>query len=132
MQKRYYNRFLARVAKLNKRFTNRIMMNFAGERFLAVVHHVGRKSGRAYQNPVIATPLEDGYLIPLTYGPGADWSLNVREAGVFQLEHHGKIHDLVEPRLIGPEEALPLLPAWQRPVLRLVGVSAFIRASAAS
>ena len=44
---------------------------------MGIVHHVGRRSGRPYETPVLLTPIDGGFLIPLTYGPDRDWVRNV-------------------------------------------------------
>ncbi len=38
---------------------------------IAAVHHLGRRSGRRYANPVTAFPTSNGFVISLPYGSGA-------------------------------------------------------------
>ena len=52
-----------------------------GESNYAVVHHVGRRSGRAHETPVEAYRTAEGALILLPYGPVTDWCRNVLAAG---------------------------------------------------
>jgi deazaflavin-dependent oxidoreductase (nitroreductase family) len=85
--------------------TNPIALNIAGGRWLAVVHHKGRRSGKDYKTPVLAAPFEDGFLIPLTYGDHVDWCQNVLAAGGGALRWRNKIHQLVEPSFIMGDEA---------------------------
>jgi deazaflavin-dependent oxidoreductase (nitroreductase family) len=47
----------------------------------ALLHHVGRRSGRTYETPLGAIPYGDGFLLPLTYGRECDWCRNVFAAG---------------------------------------------------
>jgi deazaflavin-dependent oxidoreductase (nitroreductase family) len=47
----------------------------------ALVKHVGRKSGKPYETPIIAKPVPGGLMIELTYGDQVDWYRNVRAAG---------------------------------------------------
>ena len=57
------------MRRVNRAVTNRLMRPLAGVvPPLAVVHHVGRKSGRAYRTPVLAFPVAGGYVTPLPYG----------------------------------------------------------------
>jgi hypothetical protein len=35
----------------------------------SIVHHKGRRSGRAYKTPVGVVRRHDGYAVALTYGP---------------------------------------------------------------
>src|SRR3990172_3969633 len=64
-----------------------------------IVRHVGRKSGRLYETPIIVSPVEDGFVIELTYGYGVDWHKNVLAAGGCTLLWHGKeyVVDRIEP-----------------------------------
>src|SRR2546421_891560 len=59
-----------------------LMVRLAGRRFfpMAQIHHVGRRSGKAYVTPTSAQIHGDVLLIPLTFGNRSDWSRNVRAA----------------------------------------------------
>src|SRR5262249_25971284 len=58
-------RFMRRV---NRTFTNPVLGTIAWALPpLAIVGHVGRKSGRRYRNPVVAFPTATGFVIPMTY-----------------------------------------------------------------
>ena len=62
---------------------NPLMVRLAGRRFfpMAQIHHVGRRSGKAYVTPTSAHLRGDMLLIALTFGNQSDWSRNVRAAG---------------------------------------------------
>ena len=47
----------------------------------AVVRHVGRRSGRAYETPVVEVEHDDSFLIALPYGERTDWLRNVLATG---------------------------------------------------
>ncbi|MBN1285396.1 MAG: nitroreductase [Anaerolineae bacterium] len=115
------------VRKFNKRVFNPIILKFAGKRIYGVVHHKGRKSGRAYKNPVIAMPTGDGFVIPLTYGSDTDWCLNARAAGAFTLEHKGVMHQVGEPELIDTATVASAFPGWLRFLLRLYRIDQCLR-----
>ena len=44
---------------------------------LAVIHHQGRHSGRAFTTPLAARPTADGFVIPLTFGEKVGWIRDV-------------------------------------------------------
>ncbi len=48
---------------------------------LSIVRHVGRRSGRQYDTPLLLAPITGGYVAELTYGPNVDWFQNVKAAG---------------------------------------------------
>jgi deazaflavin-dependent oxidoreductase (nitroreductase family) len=91
-------RYPERMARVNRVFTNPVMRPLA--RVVppwAIVHHVGRKSGTAYRSPVVAFPIQGGFLIPLAYGPNRDWVKNVVATGSFELERRGRFVTVTDP-----------------------------------
>jgi hypothetical protein len=61
----------------------RLLASGRGRRLMkvAVIHHQGRRSGRQYATPTSARPTRDGFVVPMTFGEGADWVRNVQAAG---------------------------------------------------
>ncbi|TDZ90434.1 hypothetical protein CCUG62472_03685 [Mycobacteroides salmoniphilum] len=81
---------------------------------MAVIEHVGRKSGKRYRTPVMCC-VEDGYLsVVLNYGAKADWVRNVQAAGSAGVQHRGRRHRLANPRVL-PIDSLDI-PAPVRAV----------------
>jgi deazaflavin-dependent oxidoreductase (nitroreductase family) len=89
---------------------------------LAVVHHVGRRSGRAYETPVMAFPTPDGWVVALFYGADVQWLRNARRSGSVALTLAGKQHQIGEVRLLDKATGAPLLPAWTRAAGRALNV----------
>lgn len=115
------------VARFNRRVTNPLARTFAGRLPpMALVEHRGRRSGREYATPIMAFPAGTGFAVALTYGPDRDWVRNVRAAGGCILIRAGRCIPLTNPTLLG-EEGLALMPVPSRPLLRLSGVTAFLR-----
>jgi deazaflavin-dependent oxidoreductase (nitroreductase family) len=115
------------MRRLNRAVTNPLMRPLAGRLPpLAIVHHVGRKSGRRYQTPVLAFSTEEGFVTPLPYGTDTDWCLNWSAAGEGLLEVAGRRTAVANPRVVSADEALPLLPGLLRPALRLLGLPGFL------
>jgi deazaflavin-dependent oxidoreductase (nitroreductase family) len=114
------------VASFNKKVTNRITGPFAGHLpGFAVVHHVGRVSGREYRTPVNAFRHDDGYVFVLTYGADADWVKNVEAAQGCEIETRGRTVRLVEPRrFTDPEHRA--VPGAVRAILNLLDVDEFV------
>lgn len=109
------------VRRFNKRILNPAMLLLAGRRhwYAAALHHVGRRSGRTYDTPVVAEPVGDGFVVPLPYGTDVDWLRNVRAAGRATIDTHGRHYEVDQPRVIGAGQALPLVRpsrrrVWQR------------------
>jgi deazaflavin-dependent oxidoreductase (nitroreductase family) len=113
---------MAAVAKRDpvRSLANRIFLTISGRWFRAysIVRHVGRTSGRAYQNPVSAYPLGDRFVIPVLYGTQSQWVRNVMAVGRFTLRTRGRDYPLERPELIPPGQALAAYPALLRRIMR--------------
>lgn len=114
------------VARLNRRFTNRLVRSVAGRvPFWAIVRHPGRRTGRVHRTPVTLFRRDGSYVIALTYGRDRDWVKNVLAAGGCEVETRGRIVRLTDPRIITDEER-SLVPPLIRLFLRLLRVTEFM------
>jgi deazaflavin-dependent oxidoreductase (nitroreductase family) len=93
---------------------------------LAVVHHVGRKSGRRYRSPVVAFGSADGFVIPMTYGRDVDWARNIVHAGGCELGQMGRRVALRNPRIVAFGAAAVRLPPTLRPLLRAADFPGYV------
>src|SRR6266508_1942041 len=87
----------------------------------AIVRHMGRRSSKTYETPIIARQVEDGFVIELTYGHDVDWHKNVLAAGGCTVVRHGKeyVIDKIEP--LDTEAGRSAFPPPQRLILRILG-----------
>ncbi len=117
--KRLRNCFLVVLKHTLNRLTRRIARSSFGP--FAIVRHVGRRSGKHYETPIIIAPIADGFVIELTYGYDVDWHKNVVAAGGCALLWHGKeyVVDRIEP--VDAEIGRAAFPPPARLVLRLTG-----------
>lgn len=119
-----------RIRRFNRAVLNPIMLRVAGWRhgtYPAIVYHLGRRSGTPYRTPVVAQPIDGGFVIPLPYGSNTDWLRNVLATGHFQLERAGQITNVAALEIIAADEALPLVPDRRRRVWRRFGITEFLR-----
>ena len=79
----------------------------------SVVRHVGRRSGRTYETPVIAVQHDDGFLIALPYGKRTDWLKNVLGKGSATIVTNGRTYEVDRP------EVTPYM-SWPRPAAMLM------------
>jgi F420H(2)-dependent quinone reductase len=65
----------------------------------SLVRHVGRRSGRRYETPLLLVRQGDGFVAELTYGPHVAWYRNVVAAGRCTVVVHGVEYpvDRIEP-----------------------------------
>lgn len=93
----------------------------------AIVRHVGRRSGKPYETPIIVQPADDGFVIELTYGSDVDWYKNVLAAGGCTILWHGRDYVIngIEP--LEAETGRAAFPLPERLILRLLGMKQFLK-----
>jgi deazaflavin-dependent oxidoreductase (nitroreductase family) len=118
-----------RVRQFNKNVLNPVVLPLAGRRlrFYAIVHHVGRRSGRPYSTPVVAEPTADGFVIMLPYGKQVDWCRNVMASDGCTLFWRGQEYMVGEPELIDEAMALERIPPSKRLAMRMLRIPQFLK-----
>ena len=118
-------RFMRHV---NRVATNPLMSTFAWlVPPLAIIHHVGRRSGRSYRTPVVAFRSAGGFVVPMTYGRDVDWGRNLLAAGGGEIERMGARTRARNPRIVGVRRRRGRPPAGDAPAAqggRLPGIPA--------
>lgn len=61
----------------------------------SLVIHVGRKSGRRFETPIMVASVPDGFVAELTYGEDVNWYRNIVAAGGCRLLVHGVEHTVI-------------------------------------
>lgn len=92
-----------------------------GRPWSVLVHH-GRVSGRVIETPVIAEPVEGGFVVPLPYGAGVDWIRNLQAAGGGQVRFRGETVAIEAPTVLELPEAAAELRPGEVAIWRLVGI----------
>ena len=120
---------LDRVRVFNKHVTNKLLIHLCGREFghFAILTHTGRNSGRLYRIPIIAEPVENGFVFALTYGLKVDWYANVKAKGGCSIYWKKRDWDLVNPRLIENEVGVQAFPRVMRSVLKSAGIEYFLQ-----
>jgi hypothetical protein len=109
------------------RFAGKLAGTRAGMLYfnLSALHHVGRRSGRAYVTPLGAYPYVDGFVLAVAY-PEVDWLRNVLAAGKCTLTRNGKEYALERPEVIPLSEALTAYPLLVKPFIVAAGMKRFL------
>jgi deazaflavin-dependent oxidoreductase (nitroreductase family) len=112
------------VRRMNRSVTNPRVMRTAGSagEQTSVIHHIGRKSGRAYATPVDVIPTRTGFLIALPYGKQADWLRNVLAAGSATVITNGDRLEVDAPTIVATADVADIIPSRTMRTLRLFGV----------
>jgi deazaflavin-dependent oxidoreductase (nitroreductase family) len=78
----------------------------------ALVRHVGRKTGRRYETPLLLARVDEGFVAELTYGPNVAWYRNVVAAGHCTVIAVGAAFEIVQ---IEPYDTAAGLRAFGNP-----------------
>jgi deazaflavin-dependent oxidoreductase (nitroreductase family) len=105
------------------RVTSRIARSGHGP--FSLVRHVGRKSGRTYETPVILATAPEGFIAELTYGANVNWYRNVVAAGGCVVVHHGVEYRVTRIEPCDAERGRSAYPAPFRLVLKAAGRNEF-------
>lgn len=117
------------VCRFNRAFGNPHQMKTAGTAgaYASVIRHVGRKTGRSYETPMVPFASEDGFVIALPYGSGTDWVRNVMASGFATIVHEGKTYRVDQPELVPTAMAAPYMPAKEQRELRRFAIDQCLR-----
>ncbi len=119
MAARARERFLWTLKHTLNRLTTRIARSRVGP--FALVRHVGRRSGRPYETPLILARVPEGFVAELTYGPDVDWYKNITAAGRCTVLHHGGEYAIDRIDDYPAQRGLAAFPAPARLILRATG-----------
>lgn len=86
----------------------------------SLVEHVGRKSGKRYETPIIVAPVDAGFVAELTYGPKVAWYQNSRAAGGCVVRYHGRPFTIDRIAELDAEAGLRAYGAPRSWILRLL------------
>jgi deazaflavin-dependent oxidoreductase (nitroreductase family) len=113
-----------------KNTLNRVTVRVArrGGGPFSLIRHVGRRSGKTYETPVVLAPVPEGFVTELTYGEDVNWFRNIEAAGGCVVVHGGAEYriDAIEPceamagRAAFPPFRRALLTATRRTNFRLL------------
>lgn len=105
-------RMIRRLTWYHKHVTNPVWVRFFAGRSTssALLHHVGRKSGKSYKTPLTAHKSKDTIIVPLPYGTETDWLRNLEAAGQGVVELEGRSFSVDEPEVVPIDDVMPLLP----------------------
>ncbi len=123
-----FKRIRNRIRFFNRHFLNKVTGRFAGtpHGIFAMLHHVGRKSGKHYQIPILLVAKPAAFLIALTYGTHVDWYHNLLANGICSIGWRGSLYRIGAITELEPKAALAQFPAFERVVLQWMGIRDFV------
>ena len=93
----------------------------------SVVRHVGRKTGRSYDTPVVAVEHGGNVYIALPYGEGTDWLKNVLATGSATIMNGGDRYDVDQPEVLPMAEATRFFGPKEQRLHRRFGVDTCVQ-----
>jgi deazaflavin-dependent oxidoreductase (nitroreductase family) len=110
------------LARFNRHVTNPVQRLWAGWMpTMAILSHVGRRSGRHYRTPLTVFSTTDGGIaILLTYGPDRDWLKNLTIVGRGRMTRYGKTFTVTDPKIMPKKVAAPSVAGWWRPLFSVL------------
>ena len=96
----------------------------------ALIQHVGRRSRKQYETPVILGSTADGFVAELTYGPNVDWYKNVQAAGRCTVIAHGKQYSISKIEPMDADLGRSAFPLPAQFILRLLHRNHFVKLTA--
>ncbi|MDX9851184.1 MAG: hypothetical protein RBT01_11795 [Anaerolineaceae bacterium] len=123
------NRILNGIRYFNKYLLNHITLLFAGTKAgpFSKMIHIGRKSGKIFETPVVATYIDDRVLIPLTYGDQVDWLKNILAQGGCEIIYSNTRRKAVGPTVISAKAAFIILPEKRRRIFERFKLEKFLQ-----
>ena len=85
----------------------------------SLIRHVGRKSGRSYEAPVILVRVPEGFVAELTYGESVNWYRNAVAAGGCVVVHRGREYRVTGIEPCSTERGIRAYPAPFRLILKV-------------
>jgi deazaflavin-dependent oxidoreductase (nitroreductase family) len=117
------SRFLWLLNNTLNRVTSEIARSGHGP--FSLIRHVGRKSGRTYETPVILARTPEGFIAELTYGDDVNWYRNITAAGECVVIHHRVEYSVNRIEPCSAERGRSAYPAPARVILKATGRDEF-------
>jgi deazaflavin-dependent oxidoreductase (nitroreductase family) len=123
------NGFLRNTLRLFTKVMRPFALRSAGKEGsgTSVVRHVGRRSGRTYETPVVAVEHDDSFFIALPYGPRTDWLKNVIDKGSAAIVARGHTYEVDQPEVIPMAEATAYFRPQEQRMQRQFHVATALR-----
>lgn len=106
---------------------NRVTTPLARTRYgpFSLIRHVGRRSGRTYETPVILVEVPEGFVAELTYGEQVNWYRNAVAAGGCVVVHKAREYRVTGIEACSPELGLSAYPEPFRLILKALARKEF-------
>lgn len=119
---------MPRALRVLPRYLNPALKSVAGYLPpLALLHHVGRRTGKPYLTPVQAYRTPTGFVVAYAYSNNPQWAQNLIAAGHGEITRGTKRYTVSNPRHISLDDGRALLPPPVGAMMRAIGVRDFLQ-----
>lgn len=116
------------VARVNRYVTNPVQRLWADKLpGMAIIEHIGRRSGSSYRTPVSIFREPHGFVVVLFYGRNRDWVRNLTAADGGRVVYRGHRYDVTGPVVLAANEVVHTLPRPAAELVRRLGVDYVLR-----
>ena len=124
-----HKKILNSIRYFNKYVLNHLTLIFSESKIgpFSILVHKGRKSGKSYRTPVVATFIVDTIIIPLSYGDQVDWLRNILAAGGCEIVYRNERLIAANPEIVHSYEAIDHLPEKRRRLFERFKLEKFLR-----
>ncbi len=120
------------VARLNRRLLNPVLGPAAARLpGMGVLHHTGRRTGRAFTTPVRVFRSLDAFYVMVAPGRTPDWLRNLEAAGGGELRVGGRLVRIGRLRPADASEALAAASKFSTAWRKVLGLTTFVASSPA-
>ena len=96
-----------------------LAMARAGRGPFSLVRHVGRKSGKTFEAPLVLADVPEGIVAELTYGPEVNWFRNVL-AGSGEVLHKGQWYRITGVETYPTDQGIRAFGGFRSLILRIL------------
>ncbi len=93
----------------------------------SLIRHVGRRSGKAYETPVVAVQHDHSVFIALPYGERTDWLKNVLASGRAEVVTEGTPHSVNRPEVVAMKDVTGYFRSKEQRLHHRFGVESALR-----
>jgi len=112
-----------------RRTLNHLTLAIARSRLgpFAIVRVAGRRTGIVRDTPIVAAPIDGGFMLELTYGSDVQWYRNVRAAGGCVIVRHRSEHRIIRVEEVDTATGLAAFGPAAQGLLRMLRREHFVR-----
>lgn len=91
------------------------------------IRHVGRKTGKSYETPIVVVAHDGGFLVALPYAGRTDWMKNVLASGTATIVTNGETYAVHQPQVVPMTDSTAHFGTKEQKLHRRFGIESCLR-----